>query len=251
MLSDLRIAAQGRFGVDHLDGLITLLKRDERRNINVLNFISANPVLGSERIGNSVMVRGKSDRSWIYVSSTRRDELETLAEKLGAQDDHFAAVEEWMVPILSRGKEMVWNLSMMQFILPDDVIVPEPDVEIRPLSVEDAVYVYENSEYKAFISPEYVKNRILGGENVAIQEDGQLVAWAMTQDDGAMGFLHVLEGYRKKGYGYNVTLALIRELRRQNKRPFAYIEEENRPAIKLISKLGFEKDKKVYWFQIG
>jgi len=236
--------------MDRVDDLIKLLKRDERKNVNVLNFISQNPVFGIARIGNSVLVRGKSDRLWVYVSSASRDELELLAEDLGAEDDHFAAVEEWMIPILSRGKEIAWNLSMAQFVLPDDITVPEPDVAVRSLSSEDAVHVYENSEYKEFISVEYVQSRILRGPSVAIQEDDQLAAWAMTQDDGAMGFLHVLERYRKRGYGYNVTLALIRAMRRQNKRPFAYIEEDNQPAIRLVSKLGFERDKKVHWLQV-
>jgi ribosomal protein S18 acetylase RimI-like enzyme len=237
-------------GIDQIDDLVTLLKTDELRNINILNFIEENPVLGIEKTGNSVLVRGKSDHQWIFVSSTNEDELRTLAEKLDVGDDHFAAVDDWMVPILSKGKEVVWNLSMIQFILPEEVKMPKVDFETKRLSLKDVNRVYENSNYRDFISIEYVKDRILCGPSVAIHEKNQLVAWAMTQDDGAMGFLHVLDNYRNRGYGYGVTVALIERLRKQGKRAFVYIEQDNQKAIRLVSKLGFEWDKNVHWFQI-
>ncbi len=47
-----------------------------------------------------------------------------------------------------------------------------------------------------------------------------------------------------------LAIALIEKLRRQNKRPFAYIEEDNQRAISLVTKLGFKRDKKVHWFQM-
>jgi 8-oxo-dGTP diphosphatase len=79
---------------------------------------------------------------------------------------------------------------------------------------------------------------------VAVHENSELVAWAMTQDDGAMGFLHVLKKYRNRGYGRSVTVALIDKLRQQNKTPFACIEENNRNALGLVSNLGFARDRR-------
>ena len=236
--------------MDQIDDLITLIEKDELRNINILNFISMNPVLRIEKIGNSILVRGASDRLWVYISSTSQDELKMLAEKLDSGDNHLAAIEDWMVPILSKDKEIVWNLSMIQFICPEDAKLPKPNYEIKTLSLKDAAHVYVNSGYKDLISIEYVKSRILCGPSVAIHENHQLVAWAMIQDDGAMGFLHVLESCRNKGYGYNATIALIEKLRRQNKRPFAYIEKDNQQAINLVSKVGFKRDKKIHWIQM-
>ncbi|MBN4081243.1 GNAT family N-acetyltransferase [Caldithrix abyssi] len=218
-------------------------------NTNILNFIVDNPILDIKKIGDSILVRGKSDHTWVYISSTYEDELRILAKNLDDNDKYFAAIEKWMVPILTENKEVVWNLSMIQFILPKEAILPKPKYEIMFLSLEDATRVYENSNYKVFISIEYIKDRIIRGTSVAIYEENQLVAWAMTQDDGAMGFLHVLESYRNRGYGYNISLALIEELRKKGKTPFAYIEEDNRKAINLVSKLDFRKDKMIHWFQ--
>lgn len=237
--------------VNKIDELINLLERDKTRNINILNFILMNPVLSVEIVGNSVLVRGKSDQLWVYISSASQDELKLLTERLDISDNHFAAIEDWMIPILSSDRDIEWDLSMNQFILPEDAKLASADNEIRGLTLDDAVHVYENSDYKDFISLDYVRSRIHNGPSAAIHEGNKLVAWAMTQDDGAIGFLHVLENFRGKGYGSKAMIELIGKLRRNKMTPFAYIEEDNPEAAGLISKLGFRRDKKVHWLKLG
>ncbi len=41
--------------------IISLLKKDEIKNITMLNFMESYPVRSLERIGNSVLLRGVSD----------------------------------------------------------------------------------------------------------------------------------------------------------------------------------------------
>jgi hypothetical protein len=43
------------------NALVSLLKKDEIKNINMLNFMESYPVRNLERIGNSVLLRGVSD----------------------------------------------------------------------------------------------------------------------------------------------------------------------------------------------
>ena len=76
------------------------------------------------------------------------------------------------------------------------------------------------------------------------------LAWAMTHDDSAIGFLHVLEAYRRQGFAYELTVYLIHQLRQQGKIPFVHIEETNLKSIHLAMKLGFRKDRRVHWFEI-
>ena len=52
------------------------------KNINILNFMRNYPVNTVNIAGNSVLVRGKSDENWIYVSSQRIDELNLLLNSL-------------------------------------------------------------------------------------------------------------------------------------------------------------------------
>lgn len=235
---------------NNLENIINHLKKDSFKNINILNFIEINKIISAEKLGESVLVRGISDRDWVYISSSNVDELRIIKSNFTEQDKNFGAIEEWMLPVLTEGKEIDWDLPTVQYYLPDDVELPKLVIETCSLSLNDANTIFENSEYKDFINIEYIQSRIQNDVSVGIYENEQLVAWGLIQDDGAMGFLHVLDNYRRKGYGYQITLALIEKVREKGKLPFACIVQDNVKSINLVKKLGFIEDKKVYWFGI-
>ncbi len=230
--------------------IIELLREDELKNINLLNFIENNSVLDIKTKGKSILLRGISDQAWIYISSYSEDELRSLKSKLHEEDKNFAAIEDWMLPVLLEDNELIWDLSMTQFYLPDNIVIPKSEFKAIPLSIVDAETIYDNSEYKEVLSIAYIKDRINKGSSVGIYEKDKLVAWGMTQDDGGMGFLHVLPEYRRKKYGYNITLLLTEKLRQKGKIPFVYIEKENMKSINLVLNLKFEKQKGLHWFQL-
>lgn len=234
-----------------IDEHLRFLAEDELRNISVSNFLRSAELRDARRIGDSVHVRGRSDFVWNYFSSEDPEELRHLVESLDGDDDRFAAVEEWMVPILVRGRAIAWTLPMVRFALPRTVVLPAPDGEVGRLTADDAAHIYEHSKYQQYISVEYARSCILGGPSVAIRDGDLLVAWAMTQDDGAMGFLQVLEQYQRRGYGRRTTIALATELRRLDRLPFAHVAEDNRNSIGLLTSLGFMRDRKVQWFQLA
>ena len=72
----------------------------------------------------------------------------------------------------------------------------------------------------------------------------------ITQDDGAIGFLHVLPEYRLRGYARDIIIDLSKKVRKQGKLPFAHIEEKNEKSMKLVVSLGFKKDRVVNWIEI-
>ena len=78
----------------------------------------------------------------------------------------------------------------------------------------------------------------------------KLIAWGITQDDGAIGFLNVLPEYRRMGYARDVMLDLINKVRYEKKIPFVHIEEENEKCMRLAVSLGFKKNKIVNWIEI-
>ena len=236
---------------DNFNVVIDLLKKDRERNINILNFIETYGNHSYERVGNSVLLRGVSDHLWVFISSNSQAELRQLAARLTKEDIYFAAIEDWMVSLLKGNRKLAWDLNLIQYILPKHVLLTKPLYPYLSLNIDDALYVYENSDYRDYFSVEYVEDRISRGPSAAIYEKDQLVAWALTQDDGAIGFLHVLESYRKKGYGYQITLGLSEQVRSQGKRPFLYIKKENTRSIKLVRKLGFIEQKQIHWFQLA
>ena len=118
------------------------------------------------------------------------------------------------------------------------------------LVINDARFIYENSEYKDVISIEYIIDRITNGLSSCIRYMDKPIAWGITQDDGAIGFLHVLPEYRRMGYAWDVMVDLIKKVRNENKIPFVHIEEENEKSMRLAAGLGFKKDKVVCWFEV-
>jgi len=231
--------------------IVSFLKQDEIKNMNMLYFMENNPTHSFERVEDSVVLRGESDHQWVYISSPNEQELTTVVKTLTENDRFFAVIEDWMLPILTTNKTLVWQLSTMKLVLPEQVTFPQmSQSHITPLSVNDAQYLYEHSMYQGMTSPDYIRERIQHGLGAGIHESGKLVAWAMTHDDSAIGFLHVLEAYRRKGYGYELTVYLIHQLRQQGKIPFVHIEETNLKSIHLAMKLGFRKDRRVHWFEI-
>ncbi|MCW8810227.1 MAG: GNAT family N-acetyltransferase [Ignavibacteriaceae bacterium] len=156
-----------------------------------------------------------------------------------------------MFPILTKGKEVIWDLFMIQFYLLDNVKTPLTELSTVSLTEKDAEIVFNNSEYKEYISIEYVQDCIRKGISASLCENNKLVSWAITQDDGAIGFLHTLDEYRRKGYGYKVTLSMINQIRKSSGLPFANVKASNEKSINLLQKLGFKESKKIHWFQIN
>jgi 8-oxo-dGTP diphosphatase len=65
-----------------------------------------------------------------------------------------------------------------------------------------------------------------------------------------MGFLNVLEEYRRKGYAQAVSYSMINQLRIKREIPFVHIEESNIKSMKLTLKMGFLKDRIINWFGV-
>ena len=61
-----------------LQKVIKRLEKNKFKNVNILNFIENNKNISAEMIGESVLVKGISDREWVYISSSNKDELKIV-----------------------------------------------------------------------------------------------------------------------------------------------------------------------------
>jgi 8-oxo-dGTP diphosphatase len=233
-----------------INAVLNFLKADLIRNMNIINFIENYPVYCIERVGNSIVVKGTSDRNWVYISCRNIDELAAIKKSLEDDDTCFAAVEDWMIPILTVNKTIKWKLSTIKLYLPENAVLPDSKYALSSLKAEDAQYIYKNSDYKDYLSKEYIQERIKNGISAGIYDSGRLIAWCITQDDGAVGFLHVMPEYRLRGYGRKVTINVINKVRQHGKIPFVHIESTNVKSMKLALSLGFVKDRYINWFEI-
>lgn len=163
---------------------------------------------------------------------------------------YFASAEDWMIPIITEKRKAEWILTTMRYCLPDDVEIPENKMEVIPLTTDHIGFIISQSNYKQFLTPAYIEERITKSISAAIFKKDKLVAWGLTHDDGALGSLHVLDEYRKKGYGKEILISLIHQNRKLGKISFAQIEEKNLKATNLIEQLGFVIDRRVSWIKL-
>lgn len=230
--------------------ILRFLQKDRDRNINMINFIKSYPIHTFDSIDDSVLLRGRSDEDWVYISSQSYDEFRRLIQGLDEEDRCYAILEDWMLPDIVKNKEVRSRLTSIKLVYNYSTPLLPIRSTVVNLSDVDAPYIYENSRYKEYISIEYIAERIKNGIGIGILEDGKLVAWAITHDDGAIGFLNVLEEYRGKGYGKDVTAAMIKRLLEIGELPFVHIEENNERSMNLALKAGFKKDRRIHWIKL-
>lgn len=238
--------------MDHaLKSMLDQLKQDPARHVSVINFVHDNDIRDIRPVGSAWIIRGTSDRDWVYLVCSNREELEMVIPHLGATDTCFGAVPDWMIDTLAQHRNRSWDLLLTRFDLPDTVLLPAPEQAARLLTTADAETIYRNSAYRDFISVAYIQQRILRGPGRGIERNGELAAWGLTQDDGAMGFLHVMPAWRRHGLGRTVTMALIDDIRTAGRLPFAYIEPDNHKSIGLVTGMGFVPRGDFHWFELA
>jgi 8-oxo-dGTP diphosphatase len=230
--------------------VIKKLETDPVRNSSIIGFVKNYPptIILSE--GKSVLVKGTSDREWIYISSEDKNELKRLILKLKDDDGCFASLEDWMISEVRESREPVWRLEALRYYFPENNFLRENKIEIIPLKTDDAEFVVVNSNYKQYIGKEYIRERISKSFSAAVFQNGKPAGWALTHDDGAIGALHVLDEFRKKGFAEEIIINLARKIRDAGGVPIAQIEEKNIPAINLFEKIGFVKDRRVTWLNL-
>ncbi len=216
-----------------------------------------------------ICIQGYSDQLWTYVYMEEEDpeKLKSILSNMPHWPTHFATVEDWMLPVITKDHEEKWRLSTLAFELSESNALAmvkahednEEDEEIRKpdlgefienLSREDADWIFEQYDYQAYTSVDYIRERIEKDVALGIRVDGQWAGWVMRHDDGAIGLLHVKPDYRKHGYGKGLIQAICYEILKQGDSCYMNIESDNRASIQLAKSCGFVETKAVHWLQI-
>ena len=230
--------------------LLSILNSNPDKNIAILGFFSNYPVEEYCTIDNSILILGKSDHLWAHISSSSEIELSSILTEYHTKTKYYFSVEDWMIPLILRYGEMDWIMTTNRFILDKSISTALPKSKIDTIDKSYASFIYNNSDYKDYTSVEYIEDRLSKDISAGIFVNNNLVAWGFTHDDGALGFLHVLEDFRNKGYGKDVLLGLI-QMRKEGKKPvFVNIVPDNIAPTKLVTKLGFKLDCKASWIKL-
>ncbi len=195
---------------------------------------------------------GKSDRPWVYINcnEAKTESLSALVKLLSEDYVNFALVEDWMVDTITRDFVRTREMVCTRFYLPNGVMLPHREAIVSVLTVDDAIEIQNSHAYNEYTDLEYVTEQIKNGYGACVRLEGKLVAWAITHDDGAIGFLFVKPEHRGKGYGEAVTKRIAEGLRKDGFAVYVHIEADNIKSMNLAKKLGFVEDRSVRWFTL-
>jgi GNAT superfamily N-acetyltransferase len=163
----------------------------------------------------------------------------------------FHLSEEWMLSLVEP-RIGAWDGGVFWlFELDPKDFRGEVRHEVRPLGPEWADLVAKVWDPEWDQAADYVRARIAAGHAYAVYVDGEPVAWAFlhleTPRVSLMGFLHVLEGHRGKGYARSVSSALAKDVLARGKIPALHVKTDNAPSLELTASLGFHRVRKQVW----
>ncbi len=230
--------------------LSTILNLKHCKNIATIGFFNNYPVVDYYTEKNSTLILGKSDEVWAHLISSDESELSELLHKHHKKTKYYHSVEDWMIPRILKHGSVDWILTTDRYILDNSITCDSPILPTVKIEGSLASYIHGNSDYKSFTTVKYIEERLMNDISAGIIIDNQLLAWGLIHDDGSLGFLHVLNEYRNRGYGKNILLELIRQLRQEGKPVFGNIEPGNKASVRLVNKLGFRFDQKSSWIKL-
>lgn len=167
--------------------------------------------------------------------------------KLPENANEFFIIEDWPLEYILPGRNFSRDLGCLQLHLPDEFTLPEDDPRICTIGIEHALYIYENYDSRDFTTENYIRKQIQSGPAIGIFENNRLIAWAMTHEEGSMGFLTVLPQYRRQGLGTKLTTALSRRIRQAGGIPTVHILKTNQASLEMSRKHGFIHNSNIHW----
>lgn len=196
----------------------------------------------------SVLIRQpEGDHNFVMMSFENQEDGKKLLGHMTETDKRFYNVGTWPLQ-LQKAETNDLHLSMcIQYYLPDHVKLEGDTTGVIPLDPDWAGYIHHHYTYKQVISEAYIRDRIKVGHAFGIMEDGKLVAWAMTHEEGTIGILHVLEDYRRKGYAQKINVKLVESLRSAGLPCLSHIVHENLASTNMSLKNGFVPGCEIQW----
>lgn len=227
-----------------------ILKTHRRRYISMTNYIQLCEVLEIQEEDGAVCASILSDdgKIWATLAANTEEDLRKLSSHYKTQTG-FAAAESWMHPILLEGRELVWDEFCNTYYLPDVVTFHESET-LPDIPVELTPLIASHWTYGDGWALTYIRKQLERGISSVKYVDGQPVAWAAMQDDGALGFMFVLPEYRKHGYAREITIDLIAKVRAAGYIPFLHIVRTNTASMALAQSMGFQLLKEIIWMEV-
>ena len=177
----------------------------------------------------------------IYVADCKDSECENLFKELNKYDIKVITIFSDKLFELLKPNYKGYNVSYQALY---DGEIGEKNKNLIYLKKEDLEYVkntYNDGNNKSGVEEAFKSNNLLG-----YYENGELIGYIGRHMDGSIGYLHVKEKFRRKGYGSLILKSVYSFW--DNQVPFTHVIIGNIPSENLHKKLGCKfGEKKIYW----
>lgn len=186
----------------------------------------------------------------IAAASEPPEALGNLLEALPAGEYLATSLELDLLPVLEARMEVTSHRPVWLFRMQKEDLRPFRGPETEPVKIADAPQIAKAWRPERDAT-DYVRHRIQEGISSGIYLDGTLVAWDMTHFETdkvvMLGFLHVMEAYRGRGYAKAVTTATVEKVFAKGKIPAAEVFQNNTPSMRLTEGMGFRRVRPGFW----
>lgn len=126
-------------------------------------------------------------------------------------------------------------------------LIDIPQIEIREIGIEYYNFIKQN--YSTPIDQEYLIKRILANVFIGAFDHDRIVGFAGIHDEGTIGFVEVIEEYRRRKIASMLEIYMINKLLKKKELVYLQVEIDNIPSMKLHEKLGYKRSNDIItWY---
>ena len=180
---------------------------------------------------------------WFHFFDALTDEAaDEFVRQLPQGNIAFGGIRhKWAEKMLATRKP-VWHNPCHLIYWPGSECNLPVEHPVRTLEEKDAPIVNEHWDLGQGKAEDYIRERILNGPTTGYDDEEGLASWALTHDDGSIGFLYTMKRARQKGYAKTVGIALMKKILDAGGTPFGYIIVGNETSLKFSLEMGLKTD---------
>lgn len=186
----------------------------------------------------------------LVAAADSAEDLRALVGDVPTGTYRFRSVDVEVVPHLERELSTTLGTPVWLYEMDPADLRPTHVADTRPVLPSEAPMIAGLWSPKRDRSA-YVRRRIEEGITSGVEVDDELVAWDMTHFETdrvvMLGFLHVKEAHRGRGYAKTVTTATAEKVFAKGKIAAAEVFEDNPASLRLTESMGFRRVRRQVW----
>ncbi|MGN0430886.1 MAG: tRNA (guanosine(37)-N1)-methyltransferase TrmD [Lachnospiraceae bacterium] len=210
---------EGTLLQDKKSGLYMISVKDREAGKKILDCVFGNDICSTEMAVREGLTHRQMSVSFVSHQEFMND---LLAERFGLK------ISGEQIPVVFTRKESL----------------PVKWKDIRQL---EEVHLQNISTWHTLTDEAYIRGLIRKGAVFGIFEEDKLVGLMGECQEGDLGLLEILPGYRNKGLAAALEAFLINRTLKKGYTPFGMVAADNEAALKLQEKLGLYPAKKKIW----